>query len=161
MNCAIKSRSGAQTLTDYCSGTLDASRAAAFEAHLRDCSECRRVVDAQREVWSALGQLTPPEVSPDFDARLYARIREEQEAPGWRKLLRRLFVPVVPWTAWKPAVSLAGACMVLALGFLVRVPDAGENRPRVDKVDIEQVEEALEDLDMLTPAATAPAASAM
>jgi len=157
MDCAIKSRSGEQALTDYCAGTLDALQAAAFEMHLRDCRECRRIVDAQREVWGALGQFTPPEVSPDFDARLYARIRSEEEVPAWRKGLRRLFQPAVPWTTWKPAVSLAGACMLLALGFLVRVPESRDLTPRMERVDLEQAEEALEDLEMLTPSSAAAA----
>lgn len=157
MDCAIKSRSGAQALSDYCAGTMDASQAAAFETHLRECDECRGIVNAQREVWGALGEWSPPEVSPDFDARLYARIRREEEVPAWRRGLRRLFQPAVPWTTWKPAVSLAGACMLLALGFLVRVPEAVDLTPRVERVDLEQAEEALEDLEMLTPSGTAPA----
>jgi anti-sigma-K factor RskA len=164
MTCAIKSKNGAQTLTDYCAGALDAAAAAAFETHVSECAECRRVVDAQREVWNALGQWTPPAVSNDFDARLYARIRQEETIPAWRRFARNLFSPPVPWAFWKPAVSLTAACAVLAVGFMVRVPERSDTVKarvieKIDKVDIQQVEKALEDLDMLTPAGPAPASA--
>ena len=68
-----------------------------------------------------------------------------------------MFQPAVPWTTWKPAVSLAGACMLVALGFLVRVPETPDLTSRVERVDLEQAEEALEDLEMLTPSVAAPA----
>ncbi len=109
------------------------------------------MVDAQREVWNALGEWTPPAVSGDFDARLYARIRQEETIPTWRRFARSLFSPPVPWAFWKPAVSLMAACAVLAVGLMVRVPERSDVTVRVDKVNIEQVEQALEDLDMLTP----------
>ena len=47
--------------------------------------------------------------------------------------------------------------MLVALGFLVRVPEATDLTPRMERVDLEQAEEALEDLEMLTPAKAVPA----
>jgi anti-sigma-K factor RskA len=144
MICA-KEKQGAEILMDYCAGALDANRAATFEEHLEVCEDCRRLVQAQREVWEKLDRWTPPAVSPDFDARLYARIAREEASSSrvqwWR-------------TLWTPAVSLAAACAVLAVAFLVRVPQAGDSAKqiRTDKVDIEQVEQTLEDLDILAPA---------
>src|SRR5260370_35822593 len=157
MTCAIKSKNGAQTLTDYCAGALDAATAAEFEKHVSECAGCRHLVDAQREVWNALGQWTPPAVANDFDARLDARLRHEEAIPAWRRFARNLFLPPVPWAFWKPAVSLMAACAVLAVGLMVRVPQHSDVTVRVDKVNIEQAEQALEDLDMLTPAGSAPA----
>ncbi len=112
-----------------------------------------------------MGQWTPPAVSHDFDARLYARIRQEETIPAWRRFARNLFSPPVPWAFWKPAVSLMAACAVLAVGLMVRVPERSDTvKTRViidktDKVDMQQVEQALEDLDMLTPAGPAPASA--
>ena len=131
MICPTQNRN-AEVLLDYCAGTLEPARAAEFATHIDACGDCRRVVETQRQVWGALDAWTPLEVSPDFDARLYARIAREQAAPQWRR-----------WF-WKPAVPLALACAVLAVGFLVRTPNE-------DKLDIQQVERTLEDLDMLTP----------
>jgi anti-sigma factor RsiW len=133
-----------EILLDYCAGTLEPARAAEVREHIEGCADCRRLVEAQRDVWSALDRWTAVEVSPDFDARLYARIAREQAKPAWIEWLRPL---------WKPALPLAVACAVLVVGFLVRTPRAVDNSPQVraDKIDIEQVEKTLEDLDMLTP----------
>ncbi|SRR5712691_13209791 len=160
MICPTASKS-VDILLDYCAGTLEPARAAEFAAHIEACDGCRRVVEAQRAMWGALDGWTPVEVSPDFDARLYARIAQEQAAPPWRRWLRAIFRPSVPYPFWRPAVGLAAACAVLAVGFLVRVPNPGDTSKqiRADNVDIEQVERTLEDLDMLTPLAPAPARS--
>ena len=149
MICPTQDRS-VDVLLDYCAGTLEPARAAEFSRHLEGCPNCRRVVDAQREVWSALDRWTAVEVSPDFDARLYARIAQGHAARRWTQWLRRLR---------RPALPLAVACAVLAVGFLVRSPrlDDGSQQVRADKIDIEQVEQTLEDLEMLTPLAPPPA----
>lgn len=143
MICPTQDRN-AEVLLDYCAGTLDPARAAEFSRHLEGCVDCRRLVETQREVWSTLDRWTAAEVSPDFDARLYARIAREQAKPAWTAWFRPL---------WKPALPLAVACAVLAVGFLVRPPRPVDNSPQVraDKIDIEQVEQTLADLDMLTP----------
>jgi hypothetical protein len=63
---------------------------------------------------------------------------------------------------------LTAACAVLALGLYVKTPDAPVAFPQqaqqhqvhaTDHVDIEQVEQTLEDLDILTPAAQSPTGS--
>ena len=90
MNCEkiSKEREGVANMAiDYCAGSLEPAQAAEFEHHLSECGDCTRVVAAQREVWESLGQLNVPEVSQDFDARLYARIAQEEAAPAWRKWL--------------------------------------------------------------------------
>src|SRR5712692_1870527 len=102
MTCPTKT-SRAEVLLDYCAGTLDAARAAEFARHVEACDGCRRVVEGQREVWGALDGWMPVEVSPDFDARLYARIAQEQAAPPWRRWLRAIFRPSVPYPFWRPA----------------------------------------------------------
>src|SRR5229473_4720853 len=121
MICPTVTKS-AEIFVDYCAGTLDPGRASEFSKHIEACDGCRRVVEAQREVWGALDGWTPVEVPPDFDARLYARIAQEQPAPHWRRSLTGIFRPAVPYSFWKPAVPLAAACAVLAVGFWVRTP---------------------------------------
>ena len=154
MNCLMQMKEGAELLLDYCSGSLDARRAAEIEKHIESCGDCRRAVEAQGGLWATLDRWTPPAVSTGFDARLYQRIAQEQSAPPWRQWLRRIFEPAVPVAMWKPVVSLAAACAVLVIAMAVRtpeIPDAGK-QIRTEKVDIEQVANALEDLEMLTPA---------
>ena len=154
MNCPTRRNEDAEILLDYCAQTLSPVQKAEFEVHLKQCADCSRVVNAQKEVWSALDEWTPSPVSLNFDARLYARIAEEQATPSWRSWLRRIFQPAVPYAMWKAAVPLT-ACAVLAAGLFIRMPDAGsaakQNVRITDKVDIEQVEQTLQDLDILTP----------
>jgi anti-sigma-K factor RskA len=162
MNCPTKRNEDAEILLDYCAQTLSAEQTAEFEIHLQQCADCSRLVEAQKEVWGALEAWTPPPVSINFDARLYARIAEEQTAPAWQLWLRRIFHPPVPYPLWKSAVPLVAACAVLAAGLAVRTPDAAttvQPQLRADKVDIEKVEQTLEDFDILTPPVQAPAGS--
>lgn len=162
MNCPTKANEDVEILLDYCAQTLSPLQTEEFELHLKVCANCSRLVEAQKEVWGALEAWTPAPVSVNFDARLYARIAEEEAAPTWRMWLRRMFHPPVPYALWKSAVPLAAACGVLALGLYVRMPDAklpAVHHARAEKVDIEQVEQTLEDFDILTPPAQAPAGS--
>jgi len=162
MNCPTKGNEDAEILLDYCAQTLSPLETAEFEIHLAQCADCSRLVEAQKEVWGALEAWTPAPVSVNFDARLYARIAEEQTAPGWQLWLRRIFHPPLPYPMWKSAVPLIAACALLAAGLSMRAPDAPNAihpQLRADKVDIEQVEQTLEDFDILTPAAQPPASS--
>ena len=110
MTCPTKRNEDAEILLDYCAQTLSPVQRAEFEIHLKQCADCSRLVDAQKEVWGALEAWTPPEVSINFDARLYARIAQEQTAPAWQLWLRRIFQPPIPYPLWKSAVPLAAAC---------------------------------------------------
>lgn len=139
MICPTKDKQSAEILLEYCAGTLDPDRALEFEKHAAECAECGRQVASQRALWQTLDQWTPAEIAPDFDARLYARIAREEAAPFWKKW--------VVW-GWKPALVTALACAAIMIGLFAHQPRPA---PRTDTVDIEQVEHALEDLDMLTP----------
>ena len=159
MNCPTKRNEDAEILLDYCARTLPLEQRAEFELHLKQCADCSRLVEAQKEVWGAMEAWSAPQVSADFDARLYARIAQEQSAPAWQLWLRRIFQPPVPISMWKSAVPLAAACAVLAAGLALRMPDAVDTGHQTVKVDIEQVEQTLEDLDILTPAVQGQAGS--
>jgi anti-sigma factor RsiW len=160
MECLKQAKSGAQILLDYCSGALEPAAAAEVERHTETCDGCRQMIEAQREVWETLGQWTAPAVSQNFNARLYARIAQQNETPRWRQWIGRVTRPAVPYALWKPA-ALATACAVLAVGFLVHVPPrpAVQTSPQMsaDRVDIEQVANALEELDVLMPSGSSSA----
>jgi anti-sigma factor RsiW len=139
MMCPTKDKQNAKILLEYCAGTLDPDRALEFEKHAAECAGCGREVASQQALWQTLDQWTPAEISPDFDARLYARIAREDAAPPWKKWL--------VW-GWKPALLTAAAAAAILIGLFVHQPQPPS---RTDTVDIEQVEHVLEDLDMLTP----------
>ncbi len=148
MDCIHKN----DVLLAYCAGRLGGTHAAEIAGHVAECADCRRTVEAQGEVWRALDRFTTPEVAADFDARLYARIAQEESEPFWRRWARRIFQPAVPVAMWKPAVSVAAAAAVLAIGLAVRTPSDPVPQVRAEHaVDIETVANALDDLEMLTP----------
>ena len=100
-----------------------------------ECADCRGFAD----VWKRLEEFEAPEVSPGFDARLYARIAaEEARRPWWFRLI---------WPPIAPAVAIAVAAMIL----FVQVPSKPDAANQAGKVEIEQVAQAVEDLDLLTP----------
>lgn len=100
-----------------------------------ECPDCRGF----RAVWDRLDEFPAPEVSPGFDARLYARIAaEESRRPWWYRLV---------WPPIAPAVAIAVAAVILFVNLPVS-PDAAK---QVNKTDIEQVAQAVDDLDLLIP----------
>ncbi|HEY6342923.1 MAG TPA: zf-HC2 domain-containing protein [Bryobacteraceae bacterium] len=147
MTCLQNDPQGAEILMDYCAGTLDAASTAQLEAHLQNCAVCNRAAEAQRKVWQALDEWKPEEVSLDFDQRLYARIAAEGRERWWRPSLRRPLVPAIA----------AAAMLIVALlprAPQTRVPPPSPT-PQVvvagQRIDLRQVEQALDDMDMLTP----------
>jgi len=145
MTCLKNSRRGAEILTDYCAGVLDSVRAAELETHLQECAVCRHEVEAQRDVWEAMDAWTPVQASPGFDARLYARIAAEDRQPWWRRLVVKPWLPV---TAAAAALALA---LFLIPGSTGRIQNAPSTTVASDKIDLQQVQQALDDMDMLTP----------
>ena len=100
-----------------------------------ECADCRGFA----AVWERLDEFAAPEVTPGFDARLYARIAaEETRRPWWYRLL---------WPPIAPVAAAAVAALVLYLH-----PLATHNAPKqVNKSEIEQVAQAVDDLNLLTP----------
>ena len=102
MICLSKNEQGAELLAGYLAKTLDAARMAELDRHIRECSDCRGLAT----VWERLDEFAVPEVTPGFDARLYARIAREEARrhPGGGavgcgvRLLRWLRLP--RWWRW-------------------------------------------------------------
>jgi anti-sigma factor RsiW len=161
MRCPIDAGNEAEMLVALATGRLTPAEQEAFELHMAGCAACRQLADAQKSVWSALDLWKVPSVSEDFDRRLHARIVAEERRP-WRK---RQWA----WFSWKPALPVAAACAALFAVFLLQSPVPSNNAPAAapvvvqtqedaQKVDVEQVERALDDIDMLkqldTPASS-------
>ena len=146
MACLLQDKERAAWLLDYCERNLPPALAAEVERHLAVCPDCARTVEAQQKVWAALDVWDPPQVSPNFNARLYARIEQEDAQPWWRTILPDARV----WT-WKPAMPLAAACLAVLAVALFRAPSMPEPGPKAqaDSIDVEQVERTLHDLEML------------
>ena len=137
MTCLNKNEQGAELLTGYLAKTLDAAGMAEVDGHIQECADCRGLVS----VWGKLDEFAAPEVAGDFDARLYARIAaEDARRPWWRRLL------------WRPAVPLVAAGALVGLGLLM-VPRTPDPAKQANQMDIEQVAQAVDDMDLLTPIA--------
>jgi len=126
MNCITKNNNGAEILLDYGAGKLDPQATAEIERHAQSCDECRGLIRAQRAVWYSLDEFAPPEVSADFDQRLYARIAQGQRIPAWRQWVSRDWLSrnfeLLTTPVWKPALASALACALLITGLFVHVP---------------------------------------
>ena len=148
----LKKDKDAEILLNYATGLLAPAQVLELEQHAGHCSSCAKLLTAQREVWTALDTFSVPDVSVNFDQLLYARIAAEQQQALWARWWKRWFVE---FPAWKPALAGAVACAVLAVGLTVRAPHADNSTKQasIDN-DIEQVEQVLEDLEMLTPQAS-------
>lgn len=165
MQCPVQSRETAEQLLDYCARRLDAETTARLDRHVEVCAECQEFVLGQRMVAEALEayERFTPSISDDFDRQLYARIEAEQEDGWWKRTWRRFFAAGEP-VHWKPALTMAAACVMIAGGLLVRqtlvvapvTPEvSGEEvataapAPAVEKQELESLNQALEDLEML------------
>jgi len=143
--CPLEKGNNADLIVAYGARTLDPRTEAEFELHLAGCEKCRELASAQSEVWNAMDAWQPASISSDFDRKLYQRIAAEEQSTWWQLLLR------ANWS-WRPAMPVAAACAVVVAAFLLTnpaptpAPPEAQNQP---KLQIEQVQHALDDIEML------------
>lgn len=144
MRCPIETQENAELLLSYSARRLNPESTAILEAHMERCPACQEFRDGQRALWDALDQWDARPVSADFNRRLYRKIEEQEQMSWWS----RIFGSMV----WRPAVPVAAtACLALVAGFIsmnpgrVTAPVADNPQAR----EVEQVERALDDLEML------------
>jgi anti-sigma factor RsiW len=144
VECPRESHNGAELWIGYVAGTLSPDVELALRAHLDACASCRETVEAQRAVWAALDSWTPVQVSPGFNDAVYQRLAAEEQVRWWSRMFH------ARWS-WRPAMPLAAVGAALIVALLLRSPSAKPPSvaPPVSTPQIEQVERALEDMDML------------
>jgi anti-sigma factor RsiW len=146
MNCPIRTEETAELLLAYTARRLDPAKTAILESHMDVCPECAGFRVRQELVWQALDAWEAPPVTPDFNRRLYQRIESEAAAPWYVRLF------TTPWAVWKPAIPLACAGLLLVAGFVFDhsvTSQATSPAIRVSVTEAEQVENALDDLQLL------------
>lgn len=153
MNCPLETRENAQVLLDYCTRSLEPESVATLERHIAICGACREFADRQRAVWQALDAWEAAPVSADFDSRLYRRIEAQV---SWWDLLVRPFRPLRHVTLGRTLPAAAMACLLVMAGVLLEHPGVlpapappGGDMAQVDTVQPEQVEHALDAMEML------------
>jgi anti-sigma-K factor RskA len=158
VECPARTKEGTQVLIDHCTGMLEAEVAAVVERHIEQCVACREFCRAHARVWSALDAWQAEPISESFDASLLERIEAGDRPSRWQWIWHPLAV-----FGWRPVLPVAAAAIVVVAVLLMRAPN-GTNTPVVGKnvevVDVEQVEKALDDIDMLKQLYAAPQAEA-
>jgi anti-sigma factor RsiW len=148
MKCPSEDRENAELLLAHASRKLDAERAAVLEEHLSRCPACREYAAAQFAVWEALDAWNAPEVSADFDRRLYRRI--EQEVSWWDLMIR----PLRPFLAFRLAPLAAAACLLIIAGALLQHPTGMPVRSApesalVEPLPADQAASALQEMQIM------------
>jgi len=112
--------------------------AAEVNDHLRECGDCAATLNDFRKTMALLDEWTAPEMSPYFDVRLKARLREEAARPPHS------------WFAWlrRPIVAVAMA-VVLVAGTTVYIARLAGRRPKLGAVAVLTPGTAVGDLQML------------
>jgi hypothetical protein len=148
INCPIRTEETAELLLAYTARRLDPVKTAILESHMDVCAQCAEFRTRQELVWQALDAWEAPAITPDFNRRLYRRIEAEAAAPWYTRLF------TTPWAMWKPAIPLVAAGLLVVAGFVmdhgvsITAPSPGP-AIRVSVTEAEQVENALDDLQLL------------
>jgi anti-sigma factor RsiW len=111
-----------------------------LQAHLDGCPGCAARLAELRRTLALLEEWPAPEVSPYFDSRLQARLREEQHtaARGW-----------FAWLGLRPAAAAMVLLLVMAAGLLNigAPPKVADNVPPPAVVSADSAVSDLETLD--------------
>jgi hypothetical protein len=160
MKCLIDTQESAELLLAYCARKLDAENTELMERHIGICPACQEFANGQRALWEALDTWNAAPVSPDFDRRLYQRIEKEV---SWWDLLIRPFRPVLAdrpgglsHKTFRQSLPVAAAAFVVVMAgaLLERPAQVQMAKPtesaQIESVQPEQVEHALEAMQMLS-----------
>lgn len=115
---------------------LEGAVPADLQAHMATCNGCTAHLSELRRTMSLLDEWKAPEVSPYFEPRLRARLREEQQAAarGW-----------LAWLGFKPAAAALAVLLVIGAGLL----NLGTTPPAQNDTGAVEMAEAVEDLETL------------
>jgi anti-sigma factor RsiW len=133
MNCF--NEQNADLLMAYFENTLTAAERKTVDAHTAECQACRELLGVHR----TMDAYEAPTVAMDFDRRLYARIAAEQAKPWWHV------------ANWKLVIPVTAVAAMLAVGvFVLREQPQPAGNTKAD-LDVQQIEQALDDLELLMP----------
>ena len=152
MRCPIETQDSAELLLAYCARKLDLESRTILERHMAVCPACQEFQHNQQAVWDALDAWEAEPVSRDFDRRLYRRI--EQQGHWWERVTRPLRPVFASALLGRGVPIAAAACLLVIAGVIlerpanVTVPESS-SEVRVEAIQPDQVERALDDMDML------------
>ncbi len=151
-------------LLDFISGRLDATNSGVFEQHAESCQHCAALLSGQAAVWQSLDAWKPEPVSEGFNREVWRKIEADAERwfGGW--------TGVFGFNVWKRFAPLVFVLGVLLTAFVldhsgrpiesqqVAAQTAATSAPIVITAsDADQLEQALDDIQLLNEVDTAPA----
>jgi anti-sigma factor RsiW len=144
MKCPLSREDTADVLLDYSARRLDKARAARLERHMESCEACAAFGVQQGALWSALDEWEPEPVSMDFNRRMWQKIDLLAAEPWYRRLADSL-----RFGAWKPAIPLAAAVLLVATAFVMDHSGTVAQTHDVSITEVDQVEKTLDDVQLL------------
>jgi hypothetical protein len=99
-------------LSEYLDGMLDEKTSAAVQAHLSECSKCRKEHGSLEALLHELGDMASVRPPADFLVRLHERL----DRPSWfARIIRALFVPM----RFKFPLEFAAVALVAVIIFSI------------------------------------------
>lgn len=143
MNCPVQSPGNSNLLLDYCARRLPPEVAGVLERHMDNCPACAGFRLGQQTLWKALDEWDAAPVDEDFDRKLYRRLETRSGSEGrpsrWFRMLRS-----------RPALPIAAAASLVLAGVLLQAPESPRGpAPGKQTLEVEQVEHALDAVEML------------
>ncbi|TET35252.1 MAG: hypothetical protein E3J72_11600 [Planctomycetota bacterium] len=141
-----------ELLSPFIDGEGSAEEAALVRKHTASCKDCRRHLEELKYGWNALGALTVPPISADYNAHFWKRLRPGEAGKAVAKT-------VSPWTRLRTiAACAAAAAVVLVLSLFLVFRDSDDTSKErvtfnedeiVENLDILESLEIIEDLDVI------------
>lgn len=70
MNC----ENASEMMVDWLNNQMPAAERAAFEVHLNECPDCQKELQATRQLWSVMGNVTVPKPSDNLPIQFYTML---------------------------------------------------------------------------------------
>jgi anti-sigma factor RsiW len=143
--CVFDKAKQEELLLGYVDETLSPDSRRSYLRHVTSCVQCAELLQMHSLLEESLDDWKAPEVSSDFDAKLFARIRAEQPKLSiWQRIFGE-----GPWLL-RPALpmGLAAVALVAVVAFRLGSPEVIPQQ-QVQVNDLPRVERALEDMEAL------------
>lgn len=124
MNC----RNAQLKFSEFLDQGLDPKKARALVAHLKSCPACAKRWERFRFRLEALRDLERIEPSPEFESRLWRRIRQPEPRPVWRVAAEAIALGSL-WPKLAGAAAVASVAVGILLVGGVLGPDEGPDEP--------------------------------
>lgn len=125
-------------LPDLLQDSLDAAESARLREHLQSCPACWQEWQELHETWSRLGLLPEEQPGPELRRGFYRMLeaeRREAAAAGRRPWRERLRAWLPDLRRLQPAMQLAAAVLVVAVGFGAGIFIGRNDRAAAEKIE--------------------------